>query len=250
MDQDKRYVFSPPPVVSVPIAGQAQAESEKRQFAVRRIYCVGRNYAAHAREMGHDPQRAPPFFFCKPADAVLYAAPGQLAEFPYPTHSHDVHYEVELVVAVGECSKAGSKARGKAIPVDQALDYVYGYAVGLDMTRRDLQAQLKKIGHPWEVAKGFDYSAPLGTIYPASSTGHFAQGTIWLNVNGVERQRADLSQMTWSVAETVSYLSMLFELFPGDLIYTGTPAGVGPVVPGDRIAGGIDRLGEIAVKVI
>jgi fumarylpyruvate hydrolase len=230
------YVFPPAPVAAVPVAGTNQ------QFAVRRIYCVGRNYEAHAREMGHDPDREPPFFFCKPADAVVYAAPGQIAEFPYPSQSQDVHYEMELVAAIGK--------RGKDIPVEQALDHIYGYALGLDMTRRDLQAQMKKMGRPWDIAKGFDASAPLGTIHPVSAIGHPAKGAIWLQVNGADRQRSDVSQLIWSVAETVAYLSTLFELFPGDLIYTGTPEGVGPIVRGDLMRGGVDGVGEIAVKVV
>jgi fumarylpyruvate hydrolase len=227
------YVFPPSPVVAIPVAGTDQ------QFAVRRIYCVGRNYEAHAREMGHDPEREPPFFFCKPADAVVYAAPGQTARFAYPSQSQDVHYEMELVAAIGK--------QGRDIAPEQALEHVYGYALGLDMTRRDLQAQMKKMGRPWDIAKGFDASAPLGTIHPVSAIGHPAAGAIWLKVNGVERQRSDISQLIWSVAETVAYLSTLVELFPGDLIYTGTPEGVGAIVRGDLMQGGVDGVGEIAV---
>jgi fumarylpyruvate hydrolase len=230
------YVFPPSPVVAIPVAGTDQ------QFAVRRIYCVGRNYEAHAREMGHDPEREPPFFFCKPADAVVYAAPGQTARFPYPSQSQDVHYEMELVAAIGK--------QGRDIAPQQALEHVYGYALGLDMTRRDLQAQMKKMGRPWDIGKGFDASAPLGTIHPVSAIGHPAAGAIWLKVNGVDRQRSDISQLIWSVAETVAYLSTLFELFPGDLIYTGTPEGVGPIVRGDLMQGGVDGVGEIAVAVV
>jgi fumarylpyruvate hydrolase len=192
--------------------------------------------------MGHDPEREPPFFFCKPADAVVYAAPGQTARFPYPSQSQDVHYEMELVAAIGK--------QGRDIAPQQALEHVYGYALGLDMTRRDLQAQMKKMGRPWDIGKGFDASAPLGTIHPVSAIGHPAAGAIWLKVNGVDRQRSDISQLIWSVAETVAYLSTLFELFPGDLIYTGTPEGVGPIVRGDLMQGGVDGVGEIAVAVV
>jgi fumarylpyruvate hydrolase len=229
------FVFPPAPAVAVPVVGSEQ------QFAVRRIYCVGRNYEAHAREMGHDPDREPPFFFCKPADAVVYAPAGETADFPYPSQSRDVHYEMEMVVAIGK--------QGKDIPVEQALDHVYGYALGLDMTRRDLQAQMKKMGRPWDIAKGFDYSAPLGPIHPVSAVGHPSEGAIWLKVNGVDRQRSDVSQLIWSVPETIAYLSTLFELFPGDLIYSGTPEGVGPIVRGDLMVGGVQGLGEITVKV-
>jgi len=229
------FVFPPAPAVAVPVVGSEQ------QFAVRRIYCVGRNYEAHAREMGHDPDREPPFFFCKPADAVVYAAIGETADFPYPSQSQDVHYEMEMVVAIGK--------QGKDISVEQALDHVYGYALGLDMTRRDLQAQMKKMGRPWDIGKGFDYSAPLGPIHPVSAVGHPSEGAIWLKVNGVDRQRSDVSQLIWSVAETIAYLSTLFELFPGDLIYSGTPEGVGPIVRGDLMVGGVQGLGEITVKV-
>ena len=229
------FVFPPAPAVAVPIIGSEQ------QFAVRRIYCVGRNYEAHAREMGHDPDREPPFFFCKPADAVVYAATGETANFPYPSQSQDVHYEMEMVVAIGR--------QGKDISVENALDHVYGYALGLDMTRRDLQAQMKKMGRPWDIGKGFDYSAPLGPIYPVSAVGHPSEGAIWLKVNGVDRQRSDISQLIWSVPETIAYLSTLFELVPGDLIYSGTPEGVGPIVRGDLMVGGVQGLGEITVKV-
>jgi fumarylpyruvate hydrolase len=230
------YVFAPAPVVAVPVAGSNE------QFAVRRIYCVGRNYEAHAREMGHDPDREPPFFFSKPADAVLYVAPGATGEFPYPPQSKNVHFEMELVAAIGKS--------GKNIPVDQALGHIYGYALGLDMTCRDLQAEAKKLGRPWDTAKGFDHSAPLGPIHPASKLGHVAHGAIWFAVNGEEKQRSDVSQLIWSVAETVAYLSTFFELQPGDLIFTGTPEGVGAVVQGDLMTGGVDGLGEFSVRVV
>ncbi len=236
------YVIAPAPVVAVPIAESVDAASTRACFPVRRIYCVGRNYAAHAREMGHDPDREPPFFFSKPADALVYVAPGAIGEFPYPTRTGDVHHEMELVVAIGRA--------GRDIPVDQALEHVYGYALGLDMTRRDLQAEAKKMGRPWDVAKGFDHSAPLGPIHPVSRVGHIERGAIWLQVNGVERQRSDISQLTWSTAETIAHLSTLFALQPGDLIFTGTPEGVAAVARGDVMTGGIEGLGTFDVRVV
>ncbi|MGN6319792.1 fumarylacetoacetate hydrolase family protein [Trinickia sp.] len=235
------YVFAPTPIVAVPVAESVDAASEREKFPVRRIYCVGRNYAAHAREMGHDPDREPPFFFTKPADAVVYVAPGETGEFPYPSRTNDVHHEMELVVAIGR--------DGRDIPVDRALDHVYGYALGLDMTRRDLQAEAKKMGRPWDVAKGFDHSAPLGPIHPVSRVGHIERGAIWLKVNGADRQRSDVSQLIWSTAETIAYLSTLFELKSGDLIFTGTPEGVAAVVRGDLMTGGVEGLGELSVRV-
>jgi len=238
------YVFAPAPAVTVPVAETASAAGAGagRRFPVRRIYCVGRNYEAHAREMGHDPDREPPFFFSKPADAVLNVAAGATGEFPYPACSTNVHYEMELVVAIG---KAGGN-----IPVERALEHVYGYALGLDMTRRDLQAEAKKLGRPWETAKGFDHSAPIGPIHPVAKVGHIDRGAIWLNVNGIEKQRSDVSQLIWSTPETIAYLSTLFELRPGDLIFTGTPEGVGAIVKGDSMTGGIDGLGEFTVRVV
>ncbi len=230
------YVFEPVAAPAVPVAGVDGV------FPVRRIYCVGRNYAAHAREMGHDPDREPPFFFAKPGDAVVYVSPGSEGGFPYPSASDDVHFEMELVAAIGK--------GGRDIPAAQALDHVYGYALGLDMTRRDLQAASKKLGRPWETAKGFDHSAPIGPIHPVAEVGHPSKGAIWLSVNGTERQRGDLSDLIWSVSETIAYLSGLFELFPGDLIFTGTPEGVGRIVRGDVMTGGIDGLGEFRVKVV
>ncbi len=230
------HVFAPAPQVSVPVVGSAD------QFPVRRIYCVGRNYEAHAREMGHDPDREPPFFFAKPADAVLYVPDGETGEFPYPSLSKNVHFEMELVAAIGK--------QGKDIPVADAMSYVYGYALGLDMTRRDLQADAKKLGRPWDTAKGFDQSAPLGPIHPVSKSGHPANNAIWLTVNGSEKQRSDISQLIWSVGETVAYLSTLFELFPGDLIFTGTPEGVSAIVKGDVMKGGVEGFGELSVRVV
>ncbi|MGF6600529.1 fumarylpyruvate hydrolase [Paraburkholderia sp. GAS448] len=230
------YVFAPAPVVAVPVVGSSE------KFAVRRIYCVGRNYAAHAREMGHDPDREPPFFFGKPADAVVYVAPGETGNFPYPSQSRNVHFEMELVAAIGKA--------GKDIVVDRALDHVYGYALGLDMTRRDPQAEAKKLGRPWDTAKGFDHSAPLGPIHPVATAGHIDKGAIWLTVNSEEKQRSDVADLIWSIPETVAYLSSLFELQPGDLIFTGTPEGVGAVAKGDVMIGGVDGLGEFSVRVV
>ncbi len=207
------------------------------RFPVRRIYCVGRNYAAHAREMGHDPDREPPFFFSKPADAVVATGSVLL----YPPRTEDFQHEVELVVALAR--------GGHAIAVADALDHVFGYAVGLDMTRRDVQAEAKKLGRPWDMAKGFDQSAPCGALSPAAAVGHPAKGAIKLNVNGILRQNGDLADMVWSVAETIADLSRWVSLAPGDLIYTGTPAGVGAVVPGDRLDAHIDGLADLSVTV-
>ncbi len=229
-------VFESIPAVAVPVAGTDQA------FPVHRIYCVGRNYAAHAREMGFDPNREPPFFFCKPADAIVYVAPGTTGSFPYPSETKNCHYEMELVAAIG--------TGGSDIPVARALEHVYGYALGLDMTRRDLQIRMRDMGRPWDIGKAFDHAAPIGPIHRASEVGHLAKGAIWLKLNGESRQNADLSDLIWSVAETVAYLSKFFALVPGDLIYTGTPEGVGAVVKGDRIEGGIAGLGEFEVAVV
>lgn len=230
------YVFAPPTIVAVPVAGSADS------FPVRRVYCVGRNYAAHAREMGFDPDREPPFFFCKPADAVMPVAEGATLELPYPAETANFHYEIELVAAIG---KAGAN-----ISVDSALDHVYGYAVGLDMTRRDLQMKMREAGRPWELGKAFDDSAPIGPIHTVAAKGHHDQAGIWLKVNGQDKQRSDTSKLIWSVAETIAYLSRYFRLAPGDLIYTGTPEGVGPVVKGDLMEGGVDGLGTLRARVI
>jgi fumarylpyruvate hydrolase len=205
-------------------------------FPVRRIFCVGRNYAEHAREMGNDAREAP-FFFCKPADAVVTDG----SAVPYPPQTSDLHHEIELVVAIG--------TGGVDIPESQALDHVFGYAAGLDMTRRDLQAVAKKAGRPWDMAKGFDQSAPIGTIVPAERIGHPGTGAITLSVNGVERQRGDLGDQLWGVAETIAYLSGLVRLEPGDLIMTGTPAGVGAVQRGDQLVGTIEGVGTIATTI-
>ena len=229
------YIFSPEPVSVLQVANSAD------QFAVRRVYCVGRNYAAHAREMGSDPTREDPFFFCKPADAVLPIADAETVILPYPTLTKNYHHEVELVVAIGKA--------GRDISVDQANDYVWGYAVGLDMTRRDLQGQMKDKGRPWEIGKAFDFSAPIGALYPVSKVGLFSRAAIYLQVNGKDRQRSDIDQMTWSVPEIISHLSRYFELKAGDLIMTGTPEGVGAVVVGDVLEAGIAGLGAIRLKI-
>lgn len=218
----------------VPVAGSELA------FPVRRIFCVARNYAEHAREMGGSGREAP-FFFTKPADAVLPVLAGTMGRMAYPPKTADLHHEVELVAAIGK--------GGCDIAVAAALDHIYGYAVGLDMTRRDLQAELKKQGRPWDLAKGFDQSAPLGPIQRADQVGHPRRGAITLAVNGVDRQRGDLADMIWSVAEIVSLLSGYFELQAGDLVFTGTPAGVGAVVRGDRLSGSIAGLGEISIVI-
>ncbi|PVY77682.1 fumarylpyruvate hydrolase [Cupriavidus alkaliphilus] len=230
------YVFTPPATVAIPVAG-----SDDR-FAVRRVYCVGRNYAAHAREMGFDPEREPPFFFCKPADAIVPVQAGTTLELPYPAQTQNYHYEAELVAVIG---KGGSD-----IPVGQALEHVWGYAVGLDMTRRDLQMKMREMGRPWEIGKAFDASAPVGPIHRASDIGHPQQAALWLTVNGETKQRSTVAHLIWSVAETVAYLSQFFRLEPGDVIFTGTPEGVGPVNAGDTMVTGVDGLGELAVRVV
>lgn len=218
------FVIPPVAQPSVEVIG-----SDTR-FPVHRVYCVGRNYAAHAREMGMDPEREPPFFFSKPADAVV--ANG--TPVPYPPRTANLHHEIELVVAIG--------VGGRDIPLANALAHVFGYAVGNDLTRRDLQFAAREQGRPWDVSKGFDCSAPVSAIRPASEMGHVEHAAIWLEVNGEPRQRANLSEMIWSVPEIVAELSTYFELRPGDLIFTGTPEGVGPVRPGDSLVGGIDGL--------
>lgn len=230
------YVITPAPHPAVLIANSSDL------FPVHRIYCVGRNYAAHAREMGGNPEREPPFFFCKPADAIVPAAAGETIALAYPSETTHYHHEIELVVAIGKA--------GKNIPEKRAHDHIWGYAVGLDMTRRDLQTALREKGQPWELAKAFDQSAPIGPLTPVSRIGHLQAGSIWLKVNGELRQAGRIEQMIWSVTETISHLSRYFELIPGDLIFTGTPAGVGPVVAGDALLGGIDGLGELAAQCI
>jgi fumarylpyruvate hydrolase len=224
------FLFEPYAPVSVPIARGGL-------FAVRRIYCVGRNYLEHIREMGND-ERDPPFFFAKPADAVVVGG----GSVPFPPQTSDLHHEIELVVAIGK--------DGSDIAEADALDHVYGYAAGLDMTRRDLQAQAKKAGRPWEMAKAFDFSAPIGTIEPAEAIGHPNKGAVTLKVNGDERQRGDLSEQIWSVAEAISYLSGFVHLRAGDLIMTGTPSGVGAVMRGDVIEGAIEGVGTVRTTII
>lgn len=216
---------------SLPVTGRDEV------IPIRRIYCVGRNYAAHAVEMGSDPDREPPFFFAKPADAIV-AGGGKI---PYPPLTEDLQHEMELVVVLG--------SGGRDIPMEQAFDHVFGYAAGLDMTRRDLQAEAKKTGRPWDMGKGFDYSAPCSPVRPASEIGHPAEGAIWLKVNGATRQSGDLNQQIWKVEEAIAYLSRFVALAAGDLIFTGTPAGVGRVVRGDRLEGHIDRVGDISVLI-
>jgi len=223
------YVIDFPGVTTLPVA-----ESNK-VFPVGRIYCVGRNYAEHAREMGHDPDREPPFFFMKPADAIV--ANG--ATIPYPRETKDLHHEIEMIVAIGQ--------GGADIPAGKALDHVFGYGVGLDMTRRDLQTAAKKLGRPWEMGKAFDDSAPCTALKPASMIGHPAKGAIWLKVNGKIAQKGDLSEMIWNVPETISHLSTLITLRPGDIIMSGTPAGVGPVKAGDKLEGHVDGVGDLTI---
>lgn len=206
-------------------------------FPVHRIYCAGRNYADHVREMGHDPDREPPFLFCRLADAVV----ANDSKIPYPTATDTLHHEIEQVVAIGK--------GGVNIPATQALDHVYGYAVGIDLTRRDLQGVAKKMARPWDSGKAFDNAAPCAAVRPASEIGHPHRGRVWLAINGDLRQEGDLNQLIWSVPEIIEYLSGLWELQPGDLIMTGTPAGVGAIERGDRITGGVDGIGEIRVQV-
>ena len=225
------YVIPAPTLPTLPVRGSSDT------FPVHRIYCVGRNYAAHAIEMGHDPNREPPFFFQKNPDNLLV---GQ--DFPYPDKSNDVHHEIEMVVALVQ--------GGKDISLDRALEHVYGYGVGIDMTRRDLQGEAKKMGRPWEIGKAFDCSAPCGELVPASLIGHPDHGRVWLEVNGQIRQQGDLNQLIWKVPEMISYLSGLFTLAPGDLIFSGTPAGVAAVQRGDRLRGGVEGVGEISLQVI
>jgi len=224
------YVLEPPQVASLAVSGS------KARFPVRRIFCVGRNYAAHAREMGGNPDREPPFFFTKPADAVADSG----ASIPYPPLTQSLHYEIELVVAIG---KAGSD-----IAVENAASYVWGYGAGIDLTRRDLQDEAKKLARPWDWGKAFDLSAPCGELVPANGALPDS-GRIWLAVNGEVRQEGDLSEMIWPIADIIRYTSLSVGLRPGDLIFTGTPAGVGPIVPGDRVAGGVDGIGGIEIVI-
>src|SRR3954451_2256160 len=225
----------PLPQTMIPIVG------EERGFPVRRIYCIGRNYAAHSREMGSDPTREPPFFFQKPTDAIQFVDIGSVGEYPYPSLTKNYHHEVELVAAL--------KSGGTNIPVEQALDHVYGYALGLDMTRRDLQNGMAAEKKPWEIGKSFDHAAVLGPIHPAAKTGHLSKGAISLTVNGTVRQNSDLDKMIWSVAEQIAKLSEAFELKAGDIIYSGTPENVGPVVKGDVLLCKIDGLPDMSIRI-
>ncbi|MEE4189334.1 MAG: fumarylacetoacetate hydrolase family protein [Roseobacter sp.] len=223
------FVIPVPQTVSVPVAGGGA-------FPVRRVYCIGRNYAAHAVEMGHDPDREPPFFFQKNPDDL-----NTTGEFPYPPQSSDVHHEAEVAVFL--------KSGGTNIPLDSALDHVYGYALSLDMTRRDLQGVAKKMGRPWEIGKAFDASAPVGPIHTVEEIGHLSEGKLTFAVNGETKQEGDLNQMIWKVPEMISYLSEYYTLAPGDVILSGTPAGVGPVAKGDVMTIAVDGLGEMSVTV-
>jgi 2-keto-4-pentenoate hydratase/2-oxohepta-3-ene-1,7-dioic acid hydratase in catechol pathway len=231
----KRSVFQIPQVY-LPVVGSSSL------FPVRRIYCIGRNYAAHSREMGSDPSREPPFFFQKPADAVQLVPIGVMVDHPYPALTKNYHYEAELIAAIG--------VGGRDIKLEDALNHVWGYTLGLDMTRRDLQQEMGNQKKPWEIGKSFDRSAPMGPLHKLGDVKHFTQGAIWLKVNGVVKQSADLSQMIWSVAEQIVKLSQAFELFPGDLIYSGTPENVGPVVRGDLVEMHIDGLPNLTVKIV
>ncbi len=225
------FAFPHPPAARLPVVGSEVV------FPVRRVYCIGRNYAAHAIEMGHDPDREPPFFFQKNPDNL-----DPSGAFPYPPHSSDVHHEAELAVML--------KSGGSEIPVEDALSHVYGYALSLDMTRRDLQGEQKKLGRPWEIGKAFERSAPVGPVHPASIVGHLSSGRITLKVDGALRQEGDLNQMIWKVPEMIAYLSEYFELAGGDVILSGTPAGVGPVNRGDIMEVEIDGLGSMRVNVV
>ena len=225
------YVINPPQTVALPIEGSDDL------FPVRRVYCIGRNYAAHAIEMGHDPDREPPFFFQKNPDNL-----DPSGSFPYPPQSNDVHHEAEIYVALA--------SGGSNIAVEDALSHVYGYGLSLDMTRRDLQGQMKKMGRPWEIGKAFERSAPCGPIHPTSLVGHPSEGRLTLTVNGDMRQTGHLNQMIWKIPEMIAYLSEYFTLAPGDIIQSGTPAGVGPVEKGDVMVMRADQLGELTVNVV
>jgi fumarylpyruvate hydrolase len=226
------FVIPPTVQATVEVAGT------DARFPVHRVYCVGRNYAKHAREMGMDPEREPPFFFAKPADAIVSNG----TPVPYPPRTANLHHEIELVVAIG--------TGGRDIPVGNALAHVFGYAVGNDLTRRDLQFEAREQSRPWDVAKGFDCSAPVSAIRPVTEVGHPQRGAIWIEVNGESRQRADLSEMIWDVPEIIAELSTYFELRPGDLIFTGTPEGVGPVQRGDSLVGGVDGLETLRTTIV
>lgn len=228
------YVFNPAPRVSVPVVGTTD------RFPVNRIYCIGRNYVEHAQEMGYT-GREPPFFFLKPTDATLVVNAGETGTMPYPSLTHNLHHEIELVAAIG--------VGGKNIKAADAHKHIYGYAVGLDMTRRDLQTDMKKQGRPWCIGKGFDHSAPIGPITPKAQAGDVEHAEIYLQVNGQDRQRSNVSKLIWNIGETIEHLSAAWELQAGDLIYTGTPEGVAAVVAGDTLVGGVTGLGTLTLKV-
>jgi len=228
------YVFNPAPAASVPVVGRAE------RFPVRRIYCVGRNYVEHAKEMGFTGREAP-FFFLKPADAIVPVPQGETGTMKYPSLTKDLHHEIELVVAIG--------TGGRNIKAADAQKHIWGYAVGLDMTRRDLQGEMKKQGRPWCIGKGFDESAPIAPIVPAAQAGDVARAEIWLKVNGQDRQRSSVSKLIWNIGEIIEHVSSAWELAPGDLIYTGTPEGVAAVVAGDTLEGGVTGLPSLSVKI-
>jgi fumarylpyruvate hydrolase len=234
MTDSTDFVVTPPPLVSVPVLGTTQ------RFPVRRVYCVGRNYEDHAKEMGYT-GREPPFFFLKSADNIVVVNQGETGTMAYPSLTKNLHHEIELVVAIGK--------GGKNIKAADALSHVFGYAVGLDMTRRDLQSDMKKQGRPWEIGKSFEESAPIGPITPAAQAGDVANAALWVQVNGQDRQRSNTNKLIWNVAEFIEYMSAAWELQPGDLIYSGTPEGVAAVVSGDTMVGGVDGLGELRVRV-
>ena len=229
------FVITPPAAVSVPVVGT------KDRFPVNRIYCVGRNYEEHAKEMGFT-GREPPFFFLKPANAAVVVEAGATGAIPYPSLTKNLHHEIELVVAIG--------TGGKNIKAADAQKHIYGYGVGLDMTRRDLQGEMKKQGRPWCIGKAYDHSAPIGPITPVAQAGDVANAELYIQVNGKDRQRSNVSKLIWNIAETIEHLSAAWELQPGDLIYTGTPEGVAAVVSGDTMVGGVAGLETLTVKVI
>jgi fumarylpyruvate hydrolase len=228
------YVFTPPALVSVPVVGRAE------RFPVARIYCVGRNYEDHAKEMGFT-GREPPFFFIKPANTVVVVNAGETGTLPYPSLTKNFHHEIELIACIG--------TGGKNIKAADAMKHIFGYAVGLDMTRRDLQGEMKKLGRPWCIGKAFDHSSPIGPITPAAQAGDIENAEIWIQVNGADRQRSHINKLIWNMAETIEHLSTAWELQPGDLIYTGTPAGVNAVVSGDTMVGMVGGLTELRIKV-
>jgi fumarylpyruvate hydrolase len=230
-----QYVIDAPAPATAPVAGSDEV------FPIRRVFCVGRNYVEHAKEMGHSGREAP-FFFMKPADSILPVPYGTTGEMPYPDHTADLHHEIELVAAIGK--------GGANIAAADALSHVWGYAVGLDMTRRDLQGEAKKLGRPWDTGKAFDFSAPMGPLHPAGALHGIEHATIMLTVNGEPRQNGTTDQMIWNVAEIIEHLSKYFTLIPGDLIFTGTPAGVGACQKGDLLDGGVGGLGELRVKLV